>query len=289
MQTPAPLPSSLDSRIDFKERVALSPLSQAAGFRFIDGWKDNLILGLDADTCLSEGRENKRIGIGAMAALLDHGSGMALHLVHEGATQGTATVDLRIDVVRCPSPGESVAAHCSIDCVTGPFALVRGKVIEERTQELVATSIGTFMLDANRRPPFGQHDRPSPVKGGAQNAGDYLDFTGAVFGADFDTPDRLPFRESFVGNTTLGVLHGGFVAGFLQTCMASKVGIAVGRVPSDISPVSFTTEYLLPVAPEELSVVANIKRRGRRVVFIEVIGHQGGRSVVAGSGIFSVH
>ncbi len=75
---------------------------------------------------------------------------------------------------------------------------------------------------------------------------------------------HLPFRDDMVGNTRLGALHGGVVAGFLEISAQLEVLISQNqrRVPG---PIDFTVDYLRSAKERESYVNCEVLRQGSRV------------------------
>ena len=93
----------------------------------------------------------RAIGLKIVTAKKDHAwleVPYAPHLV------GIATLDLRIDYMRPAEPGKTIKAHAHCYKVTQNVAFVRGAAYhDENEDEPIATSVGTFMLAANRATP----------------------------------------------------------------------------------------------------------------------------------------
>ena len=97
----------------------------------------------------------------------------------------------------------------------------------------------------------------------------YADYLGVVVretqkGRQF----HLPFREDMVGNTRLGALHGGVVAGFLEISAQLEVLISQNqrRVPG---PIDFTVDYLRSAKSQDSIVDCRVLRQGSRVAQVQ--------------------
>ena len=88
---------------------------------------------------------------GAVTALLDASSGAAV-FVKLGRAASIATLDLRIDYLAMAKAGSDL--HCRAECykITRRVAFVRGVAFHEDPQDPIATSAGTFMLNAKGNP-----------------------------------------------------------------------------------------------------------------------------------------
>lgn len=86
---------------------------------------------------------------GAITALLDHASGLAVACALE-TLRAIATVDLRVDYLRAAAP--AVDLYARVDCykVTRNIAFIRGLAYERTLDDPFASCLGTFMLGANR-------------------------------------------------------------------------------------------------------------------------------------------
>jgi uncharacterized protein (TIGR00369 family) len=81
---------------------------------------------------------------------------------------------------------------------------------------------------------------------------------------------RMPFKDELIGSPQPRRLHGGVIAGLLETCGALTVArtLAQQSGTSDLTipkPVNITLDYLRAGAPEDCSAQAYITRLGRRI------------------------
>jgi uncharacterized protein (TIGR00369 family) len=87
----------------------------------------------------------------------------------------------------------------------------------------------------------------------------------------------MRYREHLVGNAALPALHGGALAGLLETTAIAKVlweeePLVLPR------PVTLTFEYLRPARPADVWAAADIVRRGRRVCSVRARAWQDDRA-----------
>ena len=78
---------------------------------------------------------------------------------------------------------------------------------------------------------------------------------------------RLPFRADLIGNTVLPALHGGLMAGFLQS--AAWVG-AFGAAEGPVKLLDFSLDYLRPGLAQDAYADFDIVRIGQRIVNVQV-------------------
>lgn len=91
---------------------------------------------------------------GVLTAVLDNASGMAVP--REGLTEAEhaiATLDLRIDYMRPATPGEDILVEAECYQLTRSIAFVRARAFQDGDERMVAASVATFMLGANRAAP----------------------------------------------------------------------------------------------------------------------------------------
>ena len=98
---------------------------------------------------------------GVITSVLDNASGMAVQFSLP-ERMAIATLDLRIDYMKPATPNEDLIAHAHCYKVTKNIAFVRGTAYHQSPDDPIATSVGTFMLAANRSGPVGPlGDMPS--------------------------------------------------------------------------------------------------------------------------------
>jgi uncharacterized protein (TIGR00369 family) len=97
----------------------------------------------------------------------------------------------------------------------------------------------------------------------------------------------LPGDDDHVGNVEQNSLHGGVIAGFLETAAAQHVERVVGAA---VETVSFGTEFVEEARTDDLRARSTVVRRGRRFVVARIDAWQDAppRAVAIGHGIFRV-
>lgn len=80
----------------------------------------------------------------------------------------------------------------------------------------------------------------------------------------------LPYRELLLGDATRPALHGGVVAGFMETAALLHLllsDIAAARLPKTID---FSIDYLRGAGPRATHAACEVLRVGRRVALVSV-------------------
>lgn len=110
---------------------------------------------------------------GVITAVLDNASGMAVPREQLTPEQrAIATLDLRIDYMRAAEPHRDLLVEAACYQVTRSIAFIRARAWQDNDGEevLIASSVATFMLGANRAPPpgyarAGAHAQDSQTEG----------------------------------------------------------------------------------------------------------------------------
>ena len=118
---------------------------RALGFEFVDMEPGRGVLKLPYRADLAVDAESGILAGGAVTALLDHASGLAV-LSGMEAPGFTATLDLRIDYQRAAAPGKAVFAEAHCYKRTRSIAFVRAHAWDEDPAHPVATAQATFVL-----------------------------------------------------------------------------------------------------------------------------------------------
>lgn len=87
---------------------------------------------------------------------------------------------------------------------------------------------------------------------------------------------RLPFREDLIGNARIRALHGGAVAGFLETAALFEVLISQSqrRIPRVVD---FAVDYLRSGRAEDTLAACRVLRHGTRVAQVQAEAWQSDR------------
>lgn len=125
------------------------PHNEALGMRVVDITATDVIYELPYSEKLVGNPENGTLHGGAITALLDATSGLA---VFASLTElvPIATLDLRIDYLRPAEPHKSVIAKASCYKITRNVAFTRALAYQDREDDVVAHAVGTFMLSTKQ-------------------------------------------------------------------------------------------------------------------------------------------
>jgi uncharacterized protein (TIGR00369 family) len=84
----------------------------------------------------------------------------------------------------------------------------------------------------------------------------------------------LPFRPGLVGNPVLQAVHGGVIAGFLESAALMHLLLLLDeqRIPKSID---FSIDYLRSTHPEDSYASCAVERLGRRVAQVQIRCWQG--------------
>lgn len=86
---------------------------------------------------------------------------------------------------------------------------------------------------------------------------------------------RLGFQEAHIGNPVIRALHGGVIAGVLESAARFEV-LSTLQAGATAQITSVHTSYLSSSRPVDLLCDVQIKRVGRRFAFAEATGWQAG-------------
>ncbi|HEY4069563.1 MAG TPA: hotdog domain-containing protein [Burkholderiaceae bacterium] len=211
------------------------------------------------------------IDLRAVAALLDHAGGAAVYAALPGL-KGTATLELHLDLLGKPVPGQDVHASAGCIAVDAASALVTGEawcggLSEPHASTPIARLSCRFIVGAGpgqRAGPEAQRLRertaaehvpvPPPL---VRSFGELLG--GRAQGHAFELPPA-PWR---VGSIALPALHGGVVAAGLMTAAALVAAESPG-----LSLRSLTVQYLRAAHVEDTRFAATVLKRGARVAYL---------------------
>lgn len=98
----------------------------------------------------------------------------------------------------------------------------------------------------------------------------------AIADVDGERRYRLPFRDDLIGNVRRQALHGGAVAGFLESVALLEVLISQEqrRIPKVVD---FAVDYLRSGRPQETLAACRVLRQGRSVVQVQAEAWQAQR------------
>ena len=121
------------------------PHSQALGIRIVAMTETEVMFELPYDTKLVGNPDTGTLHGGAITALLDGCSGAAVFAALTELVP-IATLDLRIDYLKPAEPGKSVIGKATCYKLTRNVAFTRGVAYQDEPENVVAHSVGTFML-----------------------------------------------------------------------------------------------------------------------------------------------
>ena len=113
----------------------------------------------------------------------------------------------------------------------------------------------------------------------AREHGDFSALRGRIPYADFLGIDatvtdgqpvfRLPFRADLIGNPVLPAIHGGAIAGFMESAAQLHLLLTLDerRLPKSIN---FSVDYLRPSGPADCMARCEVTRQGSRVAQVQV-------------------
>ncbi|MDR3498870.1 MAG: PaaI family thioesterase [Parvibaculum sp.] len=128
------------------------PHARALGLSIVDAARGHSWVSVPYDEKLIGNVETGVIHGGVITTLLDNACGTAVQLALP-ERMSIATLDLRIDYMKPATPGLALMAHAHCYKVTRNIAFVRGTAYHTDEADPIATSVGTFMLAANRATP----------------------------------------------------------------------------------------------------------------------------------------
>jgi uncharacterized protein (TIGR00369 family) len=125
------------------------PHNEALGMRIIDVTDTEVLYELPYDARLIGNPETGTLHGGAITALLDASSGVAVFAVLTEMVP-IATLDLRIDYLRPAEPGRSVISKATCYKVTRNVAFTRAVAYHDDPDDAIAHAVGTFMLSTKQ-------------------------------------------------------------------------------------------------------------------------------------------
>jgi uncharacterized protein (TIGR00369 family) len=151
------MPDERDEQEAQKRNMALAfsrmvPHNQALGIRIIDVAATEVVFELPYDTKLVGNLDTGVLHGGAITTLLDASSGVAVFAALTELVP-IATLDLRIDYLKPAQPGKSVIAKASCYKMTRNVAFTRAVAYQDDPEDVIAHSVGTFMLSTKQGKP----------------------------------------------------------------------------------------------------------------------------------------
>jgi uncharacterized protein (TIGR00369 family) len=131
------------------------PHNEALGLRLLDLTDTEVIYELPYDAKLVGNPDTGTLHGGAITALLDASSGLAVFAALTELVP-LATLDLRIDYLKPAEPGKSVISKATCYKITRNVAFTRAVAYQDDPSDAVAHAVGTFMLSTKQ----GTQGRP---------------------------------------------------------------------------------------------------------------------------------
>jgi len=128
------------------------PHNQALGMRILEITATEVTFELPYDPKLVGNPDTGTVHGGAITALLDACSGVAV-LGALAERVPIATLDLRIDYLKPAEPGKSVIGKATCYKVTRNVAFTRAVAYQDDPDDVIAHSVGTFMLSTKQGKP----------------------------------------------------------------------------------------------------------------------------------------
>lgn len=125
------------------------PHNQALGIRILDVNATEAVFELPYDRKLVGNPDTGTLHGGAITALLDGCSGVAVFAALTELVP-IATLDLRIDYLKLAEPGKSVICKASCYKMTRNVAFTRAVAYQDDLDNVIAHSVGTFMLSTKQ-------------------------------------------------------------------------------------------------------------------------------------------
>jgi uncharacterized protein (TIGR00369 family) len=125
------------------------PHNEALGMRVVEITDREVIYELPYDPKLVGNLETGTLHGGAITALLDATSGLAVFAALTELVP-IATLDLRIDYLKPAEPHQPVRARASCYKVTRNVAFTRALAYQGDPEDVIAHAVGTFMLSTKQ-------------------------------------------------------------------------------------------------------------------------------------------
>jgi uncharacterized protein (TIGR00369 family) len=286
------------------------PSQQALGARFVALEPRAVTLALPWNERLVADPGTGAIAGGAVTTMLDHACGLALVASLGSEARSGGTVDLRVDYLRESSRGRSLTVRGHCYALTEHVAFVRGEAYHsDEPADVIAQAVGTYAVlrtptdseyrvsaDVTRRDNAARpiSEPLSQLAQRARSGGNPALLAGAIpyfaflgieaSGVDGELTVQLPGWEQHVSNTELDHLHGGVLAGLLESTATLRLLMDPGTRTA--KPVTFTTTFLRGAPRAMVKARCWVVRKGRRIANVRCEAWQDDsrRPVAVGNG-----
>lgn len=265
-------------------RRSLAPFMRALGSLMLggDGQRIRLRLPFSPAACAPGG---DTIDLRAVAALLDHAGGAAVFAALPDL-KATATLELRMDLVGTPAPGQDICVDAGCEAIDAGSVLVVGDAwcldVAGSARRPVARMTGRFVVGV------GPGQRPGDDAWRAREATaaahvavappSLRSFEELLGGTVTGHAFALPPAPWLVGSIALPALHGGVVAAGLMTA-AQALAVDSSTAAPGLALKSLTVQYLRAAHLEDTHFCARVLKRGGRALYLgaEATQRQGHR------------
>ena len=125
------------------------PHNEALGMRVVDIVGKDVYFELPYDEKLVGNPDTGTLHGGAITALLDASSGLAVFVALTERVP-IATLDLRIDYLKPAEPGKPVTSRATCYKLTRNVAFTRAVAYQSDPEDAIAHAVGTFMLSTKQ-------------------------------------------------------------------------------------------------------------------------------------------
>ena len=273
------------------------------GIDLVEFEKGRAVMKLDYHHALIGSPDTVGISGGAITALLDMCSGFCATTVLDPIGL-TPTIDLRIDYLRTPKPNRTIYAEVEVVRTTEHVIFTRGVAWQDKEHPLVLSS-GNFMnmpletnfeqllsnfFDSTKLPEKKTYrDEISPIskqlclevltqaraKNDANILTNFIPYTRLLQMQRVKTAIEnkwlyyMPPSRSLIGNPTLPAIHGGAIAGFMES--AAMMHLLMKTTGENIPKViDLNIDYIRAGLLKDTYAQCKIKRFGSKLIFMEV-------------------
>lgn len=258
------------------------PHQSALGFQVTECLEGHLSVDMPfADYLVGKG-EFHTLNEGGITSLVDAVAGSVI-LTQREELRRTATLDLRIDFLRSPRPGEGVSCKASSLRITQNIGVAHAQVHDSDEDSPIAVATGTFAIFQGVAEPHKFGGRAARFRNAANSASridnsvsenPYEQMMGIRPDNDSERADgHMIFREHLTGNPYVPAIHGGAVASLLQ---ATAKMVLTRDTSATIHPqmLSCSLEYLGSPLTKNTFARATVSSISRRFANVRVIAFQ---------------